>query len=96
MTPDEIHKWLGTKESKEVGWKGVGGHDSGIFLIIINIINITIINYIFCFCLGVESVGHASGKHIIQILKSNKEHSADGTFSHSPLSYSFLLWFPIF
>ena len=27
MTGDEIHKWLESKESKEVGWKGEGGHD---------------------------------------------------------------------
>jgi hypothetical protein len=27
MTGDEIHKWLQTKESKVVGWKGEDGHD---------------------------------------------------------------------
>lgn len=29
MTPAALEKWLGTPESKEVGWKGAGGHGSG-------------------------------------------------------------------
>jgi hypothetical protein len=29
MTPAALEKWLGTKESKEVGWKGPDGHGEG-------------------------------------------------------------------
>ena len=29
MTPAALEKWLGTEESKEVGWKGADGHGSG-------------------------------------------------------------------
>lgn len=50
MTAHEIEKWLGTKESKEVGFKENDGD---------------------------ESVGHKSGKHIIEILnKKQSEYSA--------------------
>jgi hypothetical protein len=29
MTPAALEKWLGTDESKEVGWKGEDGHGAG-------------------------------------------------------------------
>jgi hypothetical protein len=29
MTPAELEEWLGTEESREVGWKGEDGHGTG-------------------------------------------------------------------
>jgi len=59
MTGNEIHKWLQTKESKEVGWKGEDGHDQ-----------------------SKESVGHASGKRIIELLKKNDSDFSDDDVLH--------------
>ena len=58
MTAGEIEKWLDTKESRDVGWKGDDGAGSG------------------------ESVGHASGRHIIRILHKNKADLTDGDYAH--------------
>ena len=53
MAPAELERWLRTKESRAVGWKGADGTNA-------------------------ESVGHASGRRIVKILrKRNTELSAD-------------------
>ena len=53
MTAAEIEKWLRTKESEAVGWKGADGKGSG------------------------ESVGHASGRRIVRILRKSPESLSD-------------------
>lgn len=44
MSPGELEEWLGTDESRRVGWKGPKGERE-------------------------ESVGHASGRRIVEILR---------------------------
>ena len=58
MTPAAIERFLDTKESKEVGWKGDDGKGSG------------------------ESVGHASGRHIIAIKRKKKADLTAGDYQH--------------
>lgn len=58
MTVAEIEKWLRTKESKAVGWKGADGKGSG------------------------ESVGHASGRHIVRILRKPPDSLSDDDYAH--------------
>jgi len=58
MTAAEIEKWLRTKESKAVGWKGAEGKGSG------------------------ESVGHASGRHIVRILRKSPNSLSDDDYAH--------------
>ena len=55
MTPAELEKWLGTDDSKRVGWKGEGGG---------------------------ESVGHASGRKIIEIKRKKKAELSDADYDH--------------
>jgi hypothetical protein len=55
MTPAELERWLGTDESKEVGWK-----DSG----------------------AGESVGHASGRRIVEIKRTRKADLTDEDRDH--------------
>lgn len=55
MTAAEIEKWLGTEESRAVGWKDDGKG---------------------------ESVGHASGRHIIDILRKKKADLDDEDYAH--------------
>ena len=59
MSAAEIEKFLDTPESKEVGWKGEGGHDE-----------------------DEESVGHKSGKRIVQILHAKKGDLAEDDYAH--------------
>lgn len=58
MTAAQIEKWLRTKESKAVGWKGADGKGSG------------------------ESVGHASGRHIVRILRKSPDSLTDDDYAH--------------
>lgn len=58
MTAAEIEKWLRTKESKAVGWKGADGKGSG------------------------ESVGHASGRHIVRILRKSPDSLSSDDYAH--------------
>jgi Protein of unknown function (DUF3140) len=58
MTPAALDKWLDTKESKEVGWKGDNGGGTG------------------------ESVGHKSGKRIIEIKAKKKADLTDDDYAH--------------
>jgi hypothetical protein len=58
MTPSELAKWLGTEESKEVGWKGEDGKGSG------------------------ESVGHKSGKRIVELLRMKAADLDEDDLSH--------------
>ena len=53
-----MKKWLATKESKSVGWKGEDGKGAG------------------------ESVGHASGRHIVAILGKAKTDLTADDFAH--------------
>jgi hypothetical protein len=55
MTPSELEQWLGTDESKEVGWKDSGGQ---------------------------ESVGHASGRRIVEIKRTKKSDLTDEDREH--------------
>jgi hypothetical protein len=57
MTAGEIDKWLKTKESRSVGFKGADGKAR-------------------------ESVGHASGRRIAEILRKPKDHLTDADFAH--------------
>jgi hypothetical protein len=58
MTASELKKWLGTKESRAVGWKAKGGKGTG------------------------ESVGHASGRRIVDILGKKKVELSDDDYAH--------------
>lgn len=58
MTPAELERFLGTDESKEVGWKGEDGQGSG------------------------ESVGHKSGKRIVEIKHTKKADLTDADYDH--------------
>ena len=57
MAPAEIEHWLGSDESKRVGFKGEDGEKT-------------------------ESVGHASGRRIIKILRTRKADLDDGDYAH--------------
>ena len=57
MTATEIEDWLGTPESRKVGWKGKDGSHS-------------------------ESVGHASGRRIVQILRTGTAGLTDEDYAH--------------
>ena len=57
MSPAELEAWLGTTESRGVGWKGADGK-------------------------GRESVGHASGRRIVDILRKKKDELAAGDYEH--------------
>jgi hypothetical protein len=58
MTPAALEKFLDSKESKEVGWKGSDGKGSG------------------------ESVGHKSGKRIVEIKRKKKAELTDDDYAH--------------
>ncbi len=58
MTPSELERWLGTDESKEVGWKGEDGDGDG------------------------ESVGHASGRRIVELKHKRKADLTDDDLAH--------------
>lgn len=58
MTPGEITRWLGTDESREVGWKGEDGDGDG------------------------ESIGHASGRRIVDLLGTAKGELSDDDLKH--------------
>ena len=53
----EIEKWLKTKESRNVGWKGADGKAR-------------------------ESVGHASGRRIIEILRMRDGELTEEDYAH--------------
>ena len=57
MSAAEIERWLRTKESRSVGWKGTGGNAN-------------------------ESVGHASGRRIVEILQKAERDLNDDDFRH--------------
>jgi hypothetical protein len=59
MTASALEKWLATDESREVGWKGEGGHDD-----------------------GKESVGHESGRRIVELLHKKKADLTDEDYAH--------------
>ena len=58
MTASELKKWLDTKESRTVGWKGKDGKGKG------------------------ESVGHASGRRIVDILGKKRVELSDDDYAH--------------
>ena len=58
MTASELKEWLGSKESRAVGWKGQHGKGSG------------------------ESVGHASGRRIVAILRKGRDELSDEDYGH--------------
>lgn len=58
MAPAELDAWLGTEESRKVGWKGSDGNGGG------------------------ESVGHASGRRIVAILRAKKGDLTDDDYAH--------------
>ena len=55
MSPAELEKWLGTEDSKRVGWKGEEGG---------------------------ESVGHASGRRIVEIKRKKRAELTDDDYAH--------------
>ena len=57
MTAGELEKWLKTKESRAVGFKGADGKAR-------------------------ESVGHASGRQIVRILKTRKQDLTAADYAH--------------
>lgn len=57
MTASELEKWLKTRESRSVGWKGADGRAK-------------------------ESVGHASGRRIVQILGKRVAELTDSDYAH--------------
>jgi hypothetical protein len=57
MTAAEIDDWLGTEESRAVGYKAGDEPDQ-------------------------ESVGHASGRRIVAILRTKKELLTDADYAH--------------
>ena len=57
MTASELEKWLGTEQSRKVGWKGVDGSAS-------------------------ESVGHASGRLIVKILRKRNADLTPDDYAH--------------
>lgn len=58
MTAATLERFLGTEDSKRVGWKGEGGHGAG------------------------ESVGHKSGRRIVDILRTKKAELGDDDYAH--------------
>jgi hypothetical protein len=58
MTPAALEKWLGTEDSRRVGWKGEDGKGGG------------------------ESVGHKSGKRIVEIKRKKQADLSDGDYAH--------------
>ena len=58
MTASELKKWLDTKQSRAVGWKGEDGKGTG------------------------ESVGHASGRRIVDILGKKRVELSDDDYAH--------------
>ena len=58
MSASTLERWLETKESQEVGWKGEDGHGKG------------------------ESVGHHSGKRIVEILQKKKSEIDENDREH--------------
>jgi hypothetical protein len=58
MTASELTKWLQTKESRAVGFKGNDGNGSG------------------------ESVGHASGRRIVELLGKKAAELSDDDYAH--------------
>ena len=57
MDAAELETWLGTEESRNVGWKGADG------------------------CEG-ESVGHASGRRIVIILRKRESELTQSDYEH--------------
>ena len=57
MSASELAKWLRTRESLAVGWKGADGT-------------------------ATESVGHASGRRIAEILVKPVGHLSDSDYDH--------------
>ena len=57
MTAVEIERWLRTRESRSVGWKGADGKAR-------------------------ESVGHASGRRIADILRTPRDRLTDDDYAH--------------
>lgn len=57
MTASELEEWLGSPESRKVGWKGADGSAG-------------------------ESVGHASGRRIAQILGKGSEELTADDYAH--------------
>lgn len=58
MAPAELEDFLGTDDSKRVGWKGEDGDGSG------------------------ESVGHKSGRRIVEIKRTKKAELTDDDYAH--------------
>jgi hypothetical protein len=57
MTPEELEAWLGTADSRSVGWKGSDGNQD-------------------------ESVGHASGRRIVELLRTPPSELAEDDLAH--------------
>lgn len=57
MSAAELEQWLGTPESRKVGWKGANGERA-------------------------ESVGHASGRRIVDILGKDGDELTGEDLSH--------------
>ena len=65
MTAAEIEKWLKTKESRNVGWKGADGKAR-------------------------ESVGHASGRRIVDILRMRDGELTAEDYAHMRKAIGFV------
>jgi len=59
MAPAELERWLKTKESRKVGWKGKSGDEP-----------------------AEESVGHASGRRIVKLLRKADAELTDDDYAH--------------
>jgi len=57
MTPADLERWLATKESHAVGYKGRDGD-------------------------AAESIGHASGRRIVAILRTRRPELSDDDYAH--------------
>ena len=58
MPPTSLEKWLGTGDSRRVGWKGADGKGDG------------------------ESVGHHSGRRILEIKRKKKADLTGADYAH--------------
>jgi hypothetical protein len=61
MTPSALEQWLGTEDSKKVGWAGGSNKTSAG---------------------GPESVGHESGRRIVELKKTKKADLTDDDVAH--------------
>ena len=65
MDAAELDRWLRTRDSRSVGWKGSDGSKQ-------------------------ESVGHASGRRIVRILRTNRSDLGSDDFAHMRKAVGFI------